>query len=68
MRLHIIQRVGEIIHEQALKARERLDFDYGQYERDERHGPVMKAHEFEYGCDDLGQYEGDADRQVPPFH
>ena len=26
---------------------------------------AMKAHEFEYGCDDLGQYEGDVERQVP---
>lgn len=26
---------------------------------------AMKAHEFEYGCDDLGQYEGDVEGQVP---
>jgi hypothetical protein len=71
MRLHIVERVADFIHEQATKARERLDFDYGQY--DEGPGdteppvhPVMKAHEFEYGCDDLGQYEGDLDWQVPP--
>ncbi len=25
----------------------------------------MKEHEFERGCDDLGQYEGDVERQVP---
>ena len=28
---------------------------------------AMKARAFETGCDDLGQYEGDPDRQVPPL-
>jgi hypothetical protein len=26
---------------------------------------AMKAEAFEHGCDDLGQYEGDVDQQVP---
>ncbi len=27
---------------------------------------AMKAHEFETGADDLGQPEGDVEKQVPP--
>jgi hypothetical protein len=27
----------------------------------------MKEHEFETGCDDLGQYEGSVEKQVAPF-